>query len=116
MHSERNLVHDLQTLLATERDHLVQGHLEKVADLTSDKETLIRLLDDTADLDHEQLAGLRQEAARNQRLLESSLKGLRSARTRLEEIRKVATQLDTYTSGGKIQNLREAAPKLERRA
>lgn len=109
-------VEDMIALLEEERSLLLNGKLEAVTDLESRKLELAEQFQSDVAPDAAALADLQQKAQRNQTLLEAALKGLKSATARLQDIRKATLQLDTYTRGGDLQNLRLARPKVERRA
>ncbi|MDV7144778.1 hypothetical protein R3X27_19015 [Tropicimonas sp. TH_r6] len=105
-----------KTLLEEEKALLLSGKIESVAALEPRKQELAQRLETNSLLSSQQLADLQQKVRRNQILLEASSKGFRTASERLKEIRKVMLQLDTYTRGGDMKNIKTAHPKIERRA
>ncbi|WP_068108401.1 hypothetical protein [Tropicimonas marinistellae] len=110
------VIQNLNKLLDAERMLLMSGDLSSACDLTDRKEELITLLGEAGGKPSTVLAQLQQKARRNHELLEASRAGLQAAQTRLAEVRRAATQLDTYTDCGKLRNLIASRGRLERRA
>ena len=106
----------LFALLEREKSLLMKGEIEAVADQAPRKEALVEELRAAGPLSDGDLARLREAANRNSALLEASREGFKAALARLREIRKAMLQLDTYGRDGNLTNLREAAPRVEKRA
>ncbi|NDR57887.1 hypothetical protein [Aliiruegeria sabulilitoris] len=106
----------LLDLLEQEKTLLIEGKIENVAALEPQKIELAEKIEAQGPLDTENLKRLQQKVRRNQELFEASRRGLKTAAARVSEIRRVLTQLDTYTSNGSLRTLQFAAPKVERRA
>lgn len=58
---------------------------------------------------------LRRKAQRNERLLAASLRGLRGARRRIDELQALSAGYATYDGDGRVQHHPTAAPQLTRR-
>lgn len=91
----------LEQILDVERDILTTGQLEKLSDVFTQKESLLRdLADDLAALPH----GLGKKIVRNQSLLKASAEGIRQARNRIKEFRHVRDCLSFYGADGRKQD------------
>ncbi|GGH58609.1 hypothetical protein GVY41_14490 [Frigidibacter albus] len=64
----------------------------------------------------EALAGLRRQAAANQRQLGATLKGMRAALRRLDGLRRAGRSLQSYDAAGRPQTIGAPQVNLERRA
>ena len=106
----------LFALLEREKSLLMKGEIEAVAQQVEQKEALVEELREAGPLPDSDLSRLRDMANRNAALLEASREGLKAAVSRLREIRKAMLQLDTYGRDGNMTNLRETAPRVEKRA
>ena len=103
----------LEQILDVERDILTTGQLEKLSDVFTQKESLLRdLADDLAALPH----GLGKKIERNQSLLKASAEGIRQARNRIKEFRHVRDCLSFYgAEGRKKDHSLEGARRLSKR-
>lgn len=92
-------LHDIDAILDTEREAIVDGRLEEIETLIARKEQALeaaRLADSNPDA----LRRLREKAQRNEQLLNGAMTGLRRAIGRIEEIRRGNAGLNTYTQSG----------------
>ena len=107
----------LRTVLEKERGALLSGALEQLPDLVECKE---RVFAEYARIglacSKEEAEQLRALADGNAALLVAAGDGLRAARARMEERRRLARQLDTYNAEGVRQSLAVGPAKLHRRA
>lgn len=107
----------LDDLLEDERDALLAGALDRIADLHDRKTELIETLHLLDLQDQQQLSELSQKLDRNQALLSSALDGIRSVAQRLAAVRQVRENLDTYGSDGQRKSVKTKVEKsLEKRA
>ncbi len=98
--STGQLLLQLEDLLEWERKSLVQGDLDAVVRILSEKERMIESLA-TIDPDHKnQFNTVYLKAERNQELLKSALEGIRAATERISVIQKIRTTLETYDRNG----------------
>lgn len=89
----------LDALLEMEREALLAARLDSLAALVAEKE---RLMDRLAALDAAagDLTGLRGKAERNQQLMDSAMRGIRSVASRLGTLRRLRRTLETYDRAG----------------
>jgi len=107
----------LDDLLDAERRALLQGKLDDVARLHTQKGSLIDTLNRQTFSDPDILGSLHQKVGRNQVLLDSALDGVRSVARRLAAIRRVRQSLDTYDSRGQKRGVDiQSAGTVEKRA
>ncbi len=107
----------LDDLLEQERNALFSGELEKLVGLIERKRKLIETLDTLGLTGTDELNTLKSKAARNQALLDSALKGIKSVSTRLATLQKVRKSLDTYDAKGRKLTIQgQQSGKLEKRA
>ncbi|MGR3661750.1 MAG: flagellar biosynthesis protein FlgN [Paracoccaceae bacterium] len=115
--STQPLIDELDDLLDSEKKALVQGDMEQVGRLMSQKEFLIESLNALDDLDRDNLAQLHRKVMRNQTLLDSALEGIRAVATRMSELRRVRSGLETYDEQGRKQRVGiQRAVQVEKRA
>ena len=111
------LIDELDELLDSEKRALVKGDLEQVGRLMSQKELLIESLNALEKLDRGNLTQLHQKVMRNQTLLDSALEGIRAVATRMSELRRVRSGLETYDEQGRNQRVGiQRTVKVEKRA
>ncbi len=106
----------LAALLEEERSALLNGDLDRVAEMVAEKESLIGLLQESEAVARD-LPRLKQAMDRNHALFEQALAGLRSAITRVGALQSLRRSMVTYDSHGRREDI--AAPsrnRLERRA
>ena len=113
----QTLMDELDDLLDAERRALVGGDMDAVGRLLSQKEHLIEGLNKIHDLDSGNLSQLHLKVTRNQALLNSALEGIRAVATRMAELRRVRSGLETYDSHGRKQHFTIIrAAQVEKRA
>jgi flagellar biosynthesis/type III secretory pathway chaperone len=108
-------LNEIESLLGAERNALLTGDFDALADLAERKEALIGQLAKT-DAGAPTLRRLRARAERNAALLEASMRGLRGISRRLSEIRRANGPLQTYGQDGAQQTLGAPTGSFERRA
>ena len=118
MTNDRNeLIRRLDVLLDTERQALIDGQFDALADIVSEKETLIEALNEEEFESTEEIAPVNVKVVRNQALLEQALDGVRSVARRLGEIRQARKQFDTYDERGHKNRIETGSePSVEKRA
>ncbi len=105
----------LERVLDQERQMLLSGNIEALAQLAPHKERLLTQLP-TARAEQTVVEKLRQKADRNQELLRATAKGIRAVTRRLEILRRQKSELRTYDAGGQSMNLAKRGNKIEKRA
>lgn len=111
------LIDELDDLLDSEKKALVRGDIDSVSRLMSQKEILVETLNAQDDLDRKNLAQLHQKVMRNQTLLNSALEGIRAVATRMSELRRVRSGLETYDEQGRKRHLStQISAQVEKRA
>ena len=111
------VISQLNDVLEQERNALFQGELDKLVGLIEKKRALIEALNAFGVTKTYELDMLKGKAARNQELLNSALKGIKSVSTRLAALQKVRKCLDTYDAKGRKMTIQTQLPrKLEKRA
>ncbi|MBU2981212.1 flagellar protein FlgN [Lentibacter algarum] len=111
------VISELDRLLEKERAALFDGELEKLAGLVERKKELIDALNSFGMTDTDELLTLQGKAARNQALLDSALRGIKSVSKRLAALQKVRKSLQTYDANGQKKTIESTQPgKLEKRA
>jgi hypothetical protein len=107
----------LRSLLQDERDALLGGRLHALALMVEETEACLAALPKFAEsTPAAALDALRQAANENHRLMSATLAGIRAARAKLESIRKVSSELETYDSRGEMRRITFGGGSLERRA
>ena len=113
----QSLIDELDELLDSEKKALVQGDMDQVGRLMSQKEYLVENLNAQEDLDRKNLTKLHQKVMRNQTLLDSALEGIRAVATRMSELRRVRSGLETYDEQGRKRHFGDqGSTKVEKRA
>lgn len=111
------LIDELDDLLESEKKALIQGDVERVGRLMPQKEFLIEKLNAQDELDRKNLVHLQQKVMRNQTLLDSALEGIRAVATRMSELGRVRSGLDTYDEQGRKRRFgMQNSAKVEKRA
>lgn len=106
---------DLRELLDAEAEALATANYGVMDDLAERKGALMEVLNPET-LEAEDVDGLRQQAARNARLFEATLGGLRTVINRLNSVARASAHLDTYTATGVLQDLGPARSSFEKRS
>lgn len=115
--SPQDLIDTLDDLLDTERQAILDGNLENVADLITHKEALIEQLADIDVIEATHVTAIQTKLSRNHMLLDGALQGIRRAAARLAAVRKVRRSLETYSEDGQKTTIdAQVARQLERRA
>jgi flagellar biosynthesis/type III secretory pathway chaperone len=114
--TESDPIAALGRLLKDERKALLSGDLAALPALIADKERLLDALADVPLPNAPALERLRNAAKGNQRLLDAALKGVRTARARLETARSGGPALSTYNARGQAESHGTGQPSVERRA
>lgn len=106
----------LNALLQEERNALVRGDLEGLQTLADRKSEVFDDLDVSA-LPRQEFEQLQHMLDRNQALLSSALDGIRAVATRMAELRKTRSGLETYDQSGSRSRFETRQPQaLEKRA
>ena len=111
------VIAELDALLEEERTALFEGELEKLVSLIERKKELIEALNTFGLTGNDELLTLQGKAARNQALLDSALKGIKSVSNRLATLQKVRKSLQTYDASGQKKTIESTQTgKFEKRA
>lgn len=111
------LIRKLDELLDIERQALLNGNLEALADIVDEKETLIDALNALEFGTPEDIAPVNEKVERNQVLLEQALQGIRSVARRLADIRQSRKTFDTYDRMGHKNKIEgDSETSVEKRA
>lgn len=103
-------------LLAAEERALVSGELTDLGDILERKTQLGKLIEKSPP-EEKTLLALRLHAAKNARLLEAAMTGMRSARERVARLRAPAAPMTTYGRDGQTQAIGGAhTGQISRRA
>ena len=105
----------LKTLLASEREALKEGDFQKLAALLSEKEEIVELLANNHP-DSTALKALKQDASRNEALLEAASRGIASVRDRIKMLREGGPPLKTYTADGRAHSITNQSNRTNRKA
>ena len=107
----------LETLLERERSALIAGDFDALVDQFDEKKTLIDRLNGSGEAVDVSLSGLQAKALRNQALLDSALRGIRSVANRMNTLSRIRQTLDTYDESGQRQTIEgQPSRKMEKRA
>lgn len=98
--SETEAIARLDDLLDRERLALIQGDLSVIATILEEKEALLERLPELDGPARGNLASLQGKALRNQALLDSALRGIRSVANRFATLRRIRKSLETYDEFG----------------
>lgn len=111
------LIRKLDALLDVERQALLDGNLQALADIVDDKEQLIDALNKAEMNSNEELSPINDKVERNQMLLEQALNGIRSVARKLADIRQAKRTFDTYDRQGQKNRIEaDAETSVEKRA
>ena len=111
------LIDRLDDLLECERETLLRGQLDAMADIAEEKERLIDALNALEPEEHPDLTDLQSKVARNQVLLDGALQGIRNVAARLAALRRIRRTLETYDESGRKQTIQgEVERRVEKRA
>ncbi|WP_136635972.1 hypothetical protein [Pseudooceanicola onchidii] len=115
--TETTLYESLDALLERERSALINGDLASIGDLLAEKEALMERLALEGGSEKQALERLQGKAVRNQALLDSALRGIRTVATRFATLRRIRKTLETYDEHGHKSALPAITEnKVERRA
>lgn len=107
----------IYALLEREAAALKSGDIAALAELEHDKATLINALDAAPLQSAKAIEVLQLKIQRNQALIESALRGIKSATTRLAALRRARDKLDIYDAKGNSQSIETARERrFEKRA
>lgn len=106
----------LASLIDEERDALISGNFDRIAELMEVKESLVSDLRERNDMS-ENIGPLRDGLRRNQELFDHALAGLRNVANRIGEVSRTRKSLETYDEhGARINIASPTTKKLERKA
>ncbi|CUH79733.1 flagellar protein FlgN [Tropicibacter naphthalenivorans] len=106
----------LEELLKAERQALLSGDFDQIAEIMEEKQKIAEDLDE-AGLSSEELSPIRDGMRRNQELFDQALAGLRNVTNRISDLNRVRRSTDTYDAQGRRQTIDAPADRrLERRA
>ena len=106
----------LHAILSEERAALTGGDFAALASIALRKEELLRRFAVQGPGDLSRLRMLASELARQQRLIEASLAGVRAARVRIAALRAAERGTRSYGRDGSSQRIGAETPGFERRA
>ncbi|MCW1954574.1 MAG: hypothetical protein KIH71_001535 [Roseobacter sp.] len=116
-HNSNSLISQIHTLLEKEHKALVSGDLDTLVKLLDQKQALVTALNASPLPDVSTLRGLQTKAIRNQAMLESATRGIKSVSTRLATLQKVRKSLESYDASGKKKTILGSQKNtLEKRA
>jgi hypothetical protein len=106
----------LHEIISEEREALLAGNFDRIAELLDEKQALVATLDNHPPEPHT-LEPLQDGLRRNQELFDQALAGIRNVANRLGELGRVRRSLDTYNEKGqRFQITTPARNRLEKRA
>lgn len=112
-----DLVSQIESLLEKEHNALVNGKLDALVKLLEQKQSLIDALNAAPFTEIGALQALQAKAIRNQAMLESATRGIKSVSNRLSTLQKVRKSLETYDARGQKQTIHGSQKTtLEKRA
>lgn len=113
----QDIIHALDDLLEKERTALLEGNLDIITRLLSEKENLIDHLNASEASLPEALDMLQGKVQRNQALLDGALQGIRAVANRMGSLRRIRKSLDTYDESGRKTTIHVRQDnKVEKRA
>lgn len=116
-HSQNDLVSQIDSLLEKEHKALINGELDALVKLLEQKQSLVDALNAAPFSEVDTLQALQAKAIRNQAMLESATRGIKSVSNRLSTLQKVRKSLETYDARGQKQTIRGSQKTtLEKRA
>ena len=106
---------DLIKFLALEKQWLLSGDIPKVLSRSEEKSALLQ------DLSHIQLSNhvlksISLQLSENQKLIAAALRGIRNAKSRLNELENVRSGLTVYDQHGRLNNTHSCRTEIERKA
>jgi flagellar biosynthesis/type III secretory pathway chaperone len=107
-----DVIATLTRLCAQEKEMITRGKLDELAPLIVRKQALV---DELADMNPEGLALVRDLLGRSQTLIEAAIKGVKSARLRLLQIRNAGDAINSYDPAGKTRIIGDSSATVERR-
>lgn len=111
------LIRKLDALLDVERQALLEGNLQTLAEIVDEKEQLIEALNAIELQSSEEISPINDKVERNQVLLEQALNGIRSVARKLSDIRQARKTFDTYNRQGQKSRIEaDAETSVEKRA
>jgi flagellar biosynthesis/type III secretory pathway chaperone len=114
--TDMRTVETFENLLDEEHDALINGDFERIAELMQEKQGLVEKLPAVCDRP-EALTMIRDRMARNHRLFDQSLAGLRNVASHLGVLAHVRKTLSTYNGKGQKETLTgQISKRLEKRA
>ncbi|MEP4195462.1 MAG: flagellar biosynthesis protein FlgN [Aliishimia sp.] len=100
MDSQIKLYEKLDTLLDSERQALLEGDFSNLSKFLLEKEYIMDTLHASEKMSPASLQPLNEKAERNQALLERTMDGIRSAASKLADLRQAKRSFDTYDYRG----------------
>ena len=101
MRQANSFSNNLETLLEREYDALLSGNLSAFEHLISEKAALLETVTTLPKTELGRVKAMRHRIARNQRLAQSAIKGMRAAIVRAKDIKDVSLGLRTYEKDGR---------------
>lgn len=99
-----HMIDALEDLLDKERAAILDGALEDMGRIASEKERVLERRELTAP-DQKALDRVRRKAARNQQLLAAAIRGVRAVTARLDVLRNGPSDMNTYDRTGQRATL-----------
>ncbi len=97
----QDLIDELDTLLDRERQALIEGDLELLGRMLTQKQGLIEKINEMETLERDRLEHVHDKVTRNQELLNSAIEGIRAVANRMADLRRVRQGLETYDQTGR---------------
>lgn len=112
-----NITDALEEILEKEKQALIKGDFDLLTDLLHRKEELLNQFGEIRAERGDNLNQLKSKVARNQKLLDGAMEGIREVAERLNTVRHVQKSLDTYDRDGlKKTVVTQSGNKMEKRA
>jgi hypothetical protein len=102
----------IQEICRQERELIGAGKFDALVPLIARKQAIA---DDLVMADPESLSRLRDLLGRSQALTEAAIKGVKSARQRLHQIRNAGSAINSYDLTGKTRVIGDVGTTIERR-
>ena len=99
-----HMIDALEDLLDQERAAIMDGALEDMGRIASEKERVLER-QELGTPDHKILDRLRRKAARNQQLLAAAIRGVKAVSARLDVLRNGPSDMNTYDRDGQRTTL-----------
>lgn len=110
-----NQAQSLMQVLDAEKDALIKGNLHELADLAEKKQALETALQAEV-FSENQVRQIATKAAENERLYLAAIRGVKTARTRLNDMADVRSGLSLYTKDGAKMRVPRGGKSLEKKA